>query len=104
MTRAAKFKVLVLSIFVIGALSSVLAWRFEGEPDEMMQELNEPTKKSLYQLERIGGTAQVIIAEIQDWWLAQWRSTNLPYTILILTIGSAGAIMMIAQLDEHGGD
>jgi hypothetical protein len=96
--------VLALSIVVIGVLSAILAWRFEGAPDEMLQELNEPTKKSLYQLERIGGTSQVIMAEIHDWWLAQWRSPNLPYTILILTIGSAGALMMIAQLDEHGGD
>ena len=80
-----------------------MAWRFEGAPDEMLQDLNEPTKQSLYQLERMGGKMQVMMVEMHDWWLAQWRSPNLPYTILILTLVSAGVTMLIAKLDERTG-
>lgn len=104
MTRAAKFRVAAWFICLIGIISTGLAFRYEGEPDEMLEELNRPTKASVYQLERMGGKSEVLMAEFTNWWAAQWRAPNLPYSILISAFIGTGALLVIAKLDERASN
>lgn len=100
MTRAAKFRVVACFICLSGIIGMGLAFRFEVEPDEAVLALNAPTKASVYQLERMGGKSEVLMAEFTEWWSARWRAPNLPYSILICAFIGTGALLTIAKFDE----
>lgn len=101
MNRPAKFRFAAGCVGLIGLVGVLCAFRYEGEPDARLEELNAPTKKSLYQLERIGGKSEVMMVQFEDWWSARWRAPNLPYSILTFTCLGAGALLLIAAIDER---
>ena len=61
--------------------------------------LNDPlaTKKYLRELQRIGGTANVVAAEFQDWFAGLWHGEKLAETVAILTVGVTLVFRFLAK-------
>jgi len=45
------------------------------------------TKKSLREMQLIGGNAEVVVHEIKEWFLGLWYGTRLAGTVAVLTVG-----------------
>jgi hypothetical protein len=56
----------------------------------------QDTKKNQYQLEVIGGKANVVATEIQQWFSSLWHGRQLADTLAVLTFAAALACFFIA--------
>jgi hypothetical protein len=77
--------VLLLLIGFGGAIviyRAALAAPVDPPVDELMA-----TKKSLREMQLIGGNAEVVVHEIKEWFLGLWHGTRLAGTVAVLTVG-----------------
>jgi hypothetical protein len=64
-------------------------------------------KKYLRQMERLGGKANVLSAEFQDWFDGLWRGRRLAATLLVLSAISAGGfwyVVTLPPLEDAGAE
>jgi hypothetical protein len=62
-------------------------------------------KKYLRQMERLGGKANVLSAEFQDWFDGLWHGRRLAVTLLVLSAVGAGGfwyVVTLPPLEEPG--
>jgi hypothetical protein len=85
------------AILALGFASS-LAVFLTAKAEDVDPMLGDPltNKKYLYELKRIGGEANVLSAEFQEWFAAQWRGVLLARTIGVLTVGTTLVFRFIA--------
>lgn len=79
------------AVLVAGTLGSAWAYRVASR-DEMADALTaqaRDTRDYKGQMENIGGKANVLGAEMQDWFAGLWHGRNLAYTLAVLTIAAA---------------
>jgi hypothetical protein len=57
-------------------------------PDDPLREDPLSNKKYLNEMKRIGGEANVVAAEFNDWFAAQWQGVQLARTVALLTVGA----------------
>jgi hypothetical protein len=55
------------------------------------------SKKYLRELRVIGGKANVLAAEFQDWFSGLWQGEQLARTVAVLTVGATLAFRFVAQ-------
>lgn len=55
------------------------------------------SKKAEAEMERIGGKANVEMANFEDWFVAQWQGRRLGLTILILAVFIALILFLVAR-------
>jgi len=60
----------------------------------------QSSKKSLRDLERIGGKAAVMTSQLDDWLSSLWHGEALAYTTAVLTLVAAGACWLLWPLFE----
>jgi len=79
-----------LVLLLIG-FSSALAIYLTADHTPVSSLLDDPlaNKKYIRQLRMIGGKANVLAAEIQDWFDGLWHGESLPWTVAALTGGVA---------------
>jgi len=65
-----------------GIYRAALAAPLDPPVDELMS-----TKKSLREMQLIGGNANVVAHEIKEWFLGLWRGPKLAGTVAVLTVG-----------------
>jgi len=56
------------------------------------------SKKHLLELERIGGKAAVVAAELSDWFDTLWRGRRLAGTLAVLSVGASLLCFLAAKL------
>jgi hypothetical protein len=56
------------------------------------------SKKHLLELERIGGKAAVVAAELSDWYKSLWHGRRLAGTLAILSIGASLLCFLAAKI------
>jgi hypothetical protein len=78
-----------------GLLAAVLVYR-SRPPDAADDDF--ATKRDLYQMERIGGKANVLAAEVQDWFVGLWQGRKLAFTLGCLAGGTFVACFALAAL------
>jgi hypothetical protein len=75
-------------LLVLG-LGSALGIFLTARPAPVDPLLEDPlnNKKYLHELRVMGGQANVLAAEFQDWFAAQWHGAPLARTVAVLTVG-----------------
>jgi hypothetical protein len=76
------------AILILGSLGSAWAYRV-AVVDELRDALVDQaraTRNYQGQMEHIGGKANVLGSEIQEWFVSLWHGRNLAYTLAVLTI------------------
>ena len=88
-----------IAILVIGLGSAVAAYFIAANrPENPLGYDPLETKKYLHDLEMYGGKANVLAAELRDWFAGLWYGKNLAYTIAVLTLLLVGAVRLGAAL------
>lgn len=86
------------AVLVMGASGSVWAYRV-AVVDEMRDALVDQahaTKDYRGRMEYIGGKANVLGSEMQEWFVSLWHGRNLAYTLGVLTIVTALVCFFLA--------
>lgn len=56
-----------------------------------------PTKRDLYQIEKIGGKSTVLGVELNSWFSSLWHGRRLAYTVAFLSIAGFVACLWLAD-------
>jgi hypothetical protein len=90
-------------LLLLFGLGGALALYLMAKPVEVDPLLDDPlyNKKYLYELKRIGGEANVLSAEFQEWFAAQWRGVLLARTVAVLTVGATLAFRFVVTAPEQ---
>ena len=76
-----------------GLLAAVAVYRTRPPDDE-----GDPlTKRDIYQLERIGGKANVVASELTTWFVSLWQGRKLAYTLGWLSVGGFAVCFLLAD-------
>jgi hypothetical protein len=89
---------LLLLVGLGGALTIYLTAKPADADSLLFDPLNN--KKYLYELKRIGGEANVLSAEFQEWFAAQWQGVLLARTVTVLTLAAVAAFRFVAMPPE----
>lgn len=78
-------------VLIVGTIGSAWAYRVatRDELGEALMAQARNTRDYKGQMENIGGKANVLGAEIQDWFSGLWHGRNLAYTLAVLTVATA---------------
>lgn len=55
------------------------------------------TKKNEYEMEVVGGKANVFAAEVRDWFSSLWHGKELARTLVFLSVGGSFACFFVAH-------
>ena len=85
-------------ILVTGLLSAAFVYRTAKPDDEhaLEAQLNN-TKRYEYQMEVMGGKANILVAEIKEWFGGLWRGRGLARTLAFLSVGGSLACFFVAH-------
>ena len=76
----------LLLVIGFGSASAIYQAAMAAPVDPPVDELTS-TKKSLREMQLIGGNAEVVVHEIKEWFLGLWRGPRLAGTVAVLTVG-----------------
>ena len=88
----------ILAVGLIAALAIYVA--AARAPDDSSDELTD-SKQYLRQMELYGGKANVMAAELRQWFDSLWHGTRLAYTVACATVLLAGAFWFAAVASEE---
>lgn len=84
-------------IFALGLASAAAVWCLSSdEPENEL--LDDPLAEKRYrrELRVIGGQANQLSADFQEWFEARWRGRQLGYTLVVLTVLGVGVFRFVA--------
>ena len=97
MTPEARFRISALAVLVIGLASAVaIDLSAQPPPGNPLGYEPEDTKKYLRDLEFYGGKGNVVATEFREWLASLWHGKRLAYTVAVITVAAAGALMFLA--------
>ena len=94
MDHPKRFRLVGAFILAAGLLAAVVVYRTRPSDEEG----DLPTKRDIYQLERIGGKANVVASELTTWFVSLWQGRKLAYTLGWLSIGGFAVCFLLADL------
>ncbi len=89
-------------ILIAGLAASAIAYRTAAPDDDrlLIARLNN-TKRYEYQMEVMGGKANILASEFKDWFLGLWRGRGLSRTLAFLSVGGALGCFFVAHRLGH---
>lgn len=94
---AVRFASMGAWILVVGLLCAAIAhWRAVPDKDQALIAVLNNTKQYEYQMEQMGGKANILATEFKAWFLDLWRGRHLARTLAVLTVGASGACFFVA--------
>jgi multisubunit Na+/H+ antiporter MnhB subunit len=92
-----KINRITVGLLVLGLGSALVIFLTAHSPLDPL--LDDPlyNKKYLYEMRRIGGEANVLSAELRDWFAAQWQGKVLARTVAVLTVATTVAFRFITM-------
>ena len=98
-----RLRVYGAAILGAGLISAAIAYRLAKPDDERLLEaqLNN-TKRYEYQMEVMGGKANILAAEMKDWFGGLWRGRGLARTLAFLSVGGSLACFYVAHRLDPG--
>jgi len=89
-------------ILFAGLVAAALVNRTAAPDDEQALEarLNN-TKRYEYQMELMGGKANVLATELREWFLGLWHGKRLARTLAVLSVGGGLACFYVARRLGH---
>jgi hypothetical protein len=89
-------------ILLAGLTSAALIYRFAvTDYDSAYVKLLNNTKKNEYDMELIGGKANILASEIREWFAGLWHGKGLAHTLTFLSVGGSLACFFVAHRLNH---
>ena len=89
-------------ILLAGLPAAALVYRSAvPDGDSAYVKMLNNTKKNEYEMEVIGGKANVFAAEVRDWFNGLWHGKSLARTLTFISIGGSLACFFVAQRLNH---
>jgi len=90
------------AILLAGLLAALLVNRTAAPDDERALEARlNYTKRYEYQMELMGGKANILATDLRDWFLGLWHGKRLARTLAVLSIGGGLACFFVAHRLGH---
>jgi len=102
--RQRRLRWLGAAILVVGLTAAGIAYRRAQSDDWAAALVRAGTlasgnaKRAENQLKELGGKANVLAADFQDWFASLWHRRRLAGTLVVLSLGGAGACFFLAHL------
>jgi len=96
-----KIKIVTLLLLALGLGSALIIFlTAPPEPSDDNTLLNDPRGQRLYhrQMALLGGKANVLAGELQEWFGGLWHGRALAGTVAALTLGATAAFRFFAAL------
>jgi len=92
----------ITCLLLLLGLGGALAIYLTADHSPVSSLLNDPlaNKKYVRELRMIGGKANVLASEIQDWFDSLWHGESLAWTVAVLTVGTTLAFRFVAQRSD----
>ena len=100
-----RLHILASSTLLFGLGSSLMIYMIElHTQDDEMEYTIDVTKKSLRDMEVIGGKANVLASELIDWFNGLWHGRTLAYTVAFITIAISVGLLIVAYYSSNDFD
>jgi len=102
--RQRRLRWLGAAILVVGLTAAGIAYRRAQSDDWAAALVRAGTlasgnaKRAENQLKELGGKANVLAADFQDWFASLWHRRRLAGTLVVLSLAGAGACFFLAHL------
>jgi hypothetical protein len=83
------------AVLLAGLIAAALIYATAAPPDDAITRYSAVDPRYQIELQRIGGNAAVLMAQLHQWFDGLWHGTALAYTVAVLGIASAGACFFI---------
>jgi hypothetical protein len=98
----ARLRVAGAVILFAGLAAAALVYRSAvTDYDSAYVRMLNNTKKNEYDMELIGGKANILASELRDWFGSLWRGKGLARTLAVLSIGGSLACFFVAHRLNH---
>lgn len=86
-----------VAALVIGVILAVIIYATTPPPDSAVSMYSIADPRYQIELQRIGGNAAVLAAQIHQWFDSLWHGTALAWTVAVLGIACAGACFFVGH-------
>ncbi len=87
-----------LSILAAGLLAATFVAGITSSGGDVS---NPDTKRNVYQMEVLGGKANILATEIREWVGSLWHGRRLAYTLACVSVGSSLVCLLLAHRLNH---
>ena len=85
------------AVLLAGLIAAVLIYASAAPPNDAVARYSAVDPRYQIELQRIGGNAAVLMAQLHQWFDGLWHGTALAYTVAVLGIASAAACFFIGH-------
>jgi hypothetical protein len=85
------------AVLLAGLIAAALIYATAAPPDDAISRYSAVDPRYQIELQRIGGNAAVLMAQLHQWFDGLWHGTARAYTVAVLGIASAGACFFIGH-------
>lgn len=85
------------AILIASLVAAAILYAVAAPPDSAVSQYSIADPRYQIELQRIGGTAEVLMAQLHDWFNGLWQGTALAYTVAVLGIAAAGMCFFIGH-------
>ncbi|ASL45895.1 hypothetical protein bAD24_III00765 [Burkholderia sp. AD24] len=78
-------------------IAALILYATAAPPDSAVSQYGIADPRYQIELQRIGGTAEVLMAQLHDWFDGLWHGATLAYTVAVLGAAVAGACFFIGH-------
>lgn len=85
-------------ILLVGLASAALVYRSAvTDYDSAVVKVLNNTKKNEYDMEVIGGKANILASELREWFAGLWHGRRLAHTLTLFSVGGSLACFFVAH-------
>lgn len=99
--RQKRFYLAGVVALVAGVIAAVIIYAMAPPPDSAVSMYSVADPRYQIELQRIGGNAAVLMAQLHQWFDGLWHGTALAYTVAVLGAAVAGACFFIGYFFAH---
>ena len=85
------------AVLLAGLIAAALIYASAAPPDDAVSQYSAVDPRYQIELQRIGGNAAVLMAQLHQWFDGLWHGTALACTVAVLGIAIAGACFFIGH-------
>jgi hypothetical protein len=82
-------------VLLANLIAAVIIYAMAPAPDSAVSQYGIADPRYQIELQRIGGTAEVLMAQLHQWFDGLWQGTALAYTVAVLGALLAGACFFV---------
>jgi len=99
-TTGGRLRFVAVLIVIAGLVGAIWIYLSAAPPEDTSAYDPMQSKKYLHDLELYGGKANVLAAQLMDWFQSLWHGTRLAYTVACAAVLLAGVLWFAAVASE----